>query len=68
VLRRPVKYSAPRYYDASDRRMVQIIKPAKRAMPNAVNILGVPFDGAVLGRRGAAGGPRGGPRSDARTV
>jgi formimidoylglutamase len=37
--------------------MVQIVKPAKRAMPKAVNVLGVPFDGAVLGRRGAAGGP-----------
>lgn len=28
-------------------------------MPRAVNIIGVPFDGAVLGRRGAAHGPAG---------
>lgn len=28
-------------------------------MPRAVNLLGVPFDGAVLGRKGAAGGPSG---------
>lgn len=37
--------------------MVEIIRPALKAEPGAVNILGVPFDGAVLGRRGAAGGP-----------
>ncbi|MDA4121183.1 MAG: arginase family protein, partial [Thaumarchaeota archaeon] len=56
-MRKPGRYGQPRYHDPNDRRMVQIIKPAERAMPRAVNIVGVPFDGAVLGRRGAAGGP-----------
>lgn len=37
--------------------MTQIIKRADRAGKHVVNILGVPFDGAVLGRRGAAAGP-----------
>lgn len=37
--------------------MVEIIGKAARPMPGAVNILGIPFEGAVLGRKGAAGGP-----------
>ncbi len=56
-MRRQGTYSPPAYDDPSDRRMVQIIRHSRRAMPKAVNILGVPFDGAVLGRRGAVGGP-----------
>lgn len=47
----------PSYHDPNDRRMVQIIKHSALPKPRAVNILGVPFDGAVLGRKGAAGGP-----------
>lgn len=39
--------------------MVQVIQRADEAEPRAVNILGVPFDGAVLGRRGARDGPSG---------
>jgi len=39
--------------------MLRIIKPSTRAQASAVNMLGVPFDGAVLGRKGAAGGPAG---------
>ena len=38
--------------------MVQIIRKASRPAPKAVNILGIPYDGATLGRKGAAGGPR----------
>jgi formimidoylglutamase len=57
-LRRPAHYSAPRYIDPDDRKVVQAIEKSSRPMPRAVNILGIPFDGAVLGRKGAAGGPR----------
>ncbi len=56
-MRRPGAYPAPRYDDPNDMRMVRIIRAARHASPGAVNILGVPFDGAVLGRRGAAEGP-----------
>jgi formimidoylglutamase len=56
-LRRLGSYPPPKYHDPHDRRLVEIIRKAGRSRPNAVNILGVPFDGAVLGRRGAAGGP-----------
>lgn len=56
-MRRPADYPAPSYQDPNDRRFVQIIKGAKRAGARAVNILGIPFDGAVLGRKGAAAGP-----------
>lgn len=59
ALRTPPRYPAPAYSDASDSRLVQIIRPAETPQGNAVNILGVPFDGAVLGRKGAAGGPAG---------
>lgn len=38
-------------------RLVQIIRRANSRVGGAVNLLGVPFDGAVLGRKGAAGGP-----------
>lgn len=56
-MRRPGKYREPRYHDPEDLRLVEIIEPGRRARAAAVNIIGVPFDGAVLGRRGAAGGP-----------
>jgi formimidoylglutamase len=57
LLRSPANYPAPRYSDPRDRRIVQIIRSVDRARTQAINILGVPFDGAVLGRKGAAGGP-----------
>ena len=38
-------------------RLVSLIKAADNAEPGSVNIIGVPYDGAVLGRKGAAGGP-----------
>jgi formimidoylglutamase len=57
TLRRPGKYNPPAYRDPSDVRLVRIIGQATRSVSNAVNILGVPFDGAVLGRKGAADGP-----------
>ncbi len=56
-MKKPAKYPAPSYLDPRDKRMVQIIKSASGAEPKAVNILGIPYDGAVLGRKGAAGGP-----------
>lgn len=57
-MRKPAGYPTPSYHDPNDRRMVQIIRSAKSASPGAVNILGIPYDGAVLGRKGAAGGPK----------
>lgn len=40
-----------------DRRLVEIIKVRKHAQKDSVNILGISFDGGVLGRKGAAEGP-----------
>ncbi|MBI3859750.1 MAG: agmatinase family protein [Thaumarchaeota archaeon] len=57
-MRRPPHYPAPRYKDPNDRRLIEMIGKDTRPRPNGVNILGVPFDGGVLGRRGAAGGPK----------
>ncbi len=56
-MRRPASYPKPGYSDPRDRRLVSIVRSSDRAEAGAVNILGVPFDGAVLGRKGAAGGP-----------
>lgn len=56
-MRRPATYPAPSYTDPDDRRLLQMVHPAETSQPNAVNILGIPFDAAVLGRKGAAGGP-----------
>ena len=42
-----------------DLRLAKVVRASVRAAPRAVNILGIPFDGAVLGRKGAAGGPEG---------
>ena len=56
-MRTPPEYPTPGYHDPNDRRLVQIIRGATSAAPRAVNVVGVPYEGAVLGRRGAAGGP-----------
>ena len=56
-MRRPASYPKPGYTDPRDKRLVSIIRSSDKAEAGAVNILGVPFDGAVLGRKGAAGGP-----------
>ncbi|MDV3277982.1 MAG: agmatinase family protein [Nitrososphaerales archaeon] len=56
-MRKPVSYPTPSYTDPRDRRVVSMVRKADRASPRAVNLLGVPFDGAVLGRKGAAEGP-----------
>jgi formimidoylglutamase len=58
-LRSAAKYPPPGYHDPDDIRLVQIIKNSDRPMSHSLNILGVPFDGTVLGRKGAAGGPSG---------
>ncbi|MDG6902840.1 MAG: agmatinase family protein [Nitrososphaerota archaeon] len=58
-MRKAADYAAPSYHDPNDRRLVQIVRRAVRPQPRAVNVLGIPFDGAVLGRKGAAGGPAG---------
>lgn len=49
----------PSHPDPRDKRLVSIVRRARRAAPEAMNLLGVPYDGAVLGRRGAAEGPSG---------
>lgn len=56
-MRKPAAYPVPSYTDPNDRRLVQIVQQSETSQPRAVNILGVPFDGAVLGRKGASGGP-----------
>lgn len=58
-MRRPAKYPEPSYTDENDRKLVSLINPSDSAQPHAVNIIGVPFEGAVLGRKGAAEGPAG---------
>lgn len=50
-------YQTPRFSDPMDRRICSIIQTSQDAQTNAVNILGVPYDGAVIGRKGAAEGP-----------
>ena len=57
TLRRSAVFPSPRYDDPEDLRLLRIIRQAKVAEKRSVNILGVPYDGAVLGRRGAAEGP-----------
>ena len=56
-MKKPAAYPVPTYADPNDKRLVQIIRPSEVSQPQAVNILGISFDGAVLGRKGAAGGP-----------
>lgn len=56
-MKSPGTYAPPRYHDPLDRRLVSIIKHSSESKPKAVNILGVPFDGGVLGRKGTSGGP-----------
>lgn len=56
-MRRRATYPAPRYVDPRDKRLASIIELSKEAASGAVNIMGVPYDGAVLGRKGAKDGP-----------
>jgi len=56
-LRSAPNYPTPRFKDPNDTRLVEIISPSKGPESKAVNILGIPFDGGVLGRKGASGGP-----------
>ena len=58
-MRRPASYPTPTYTDPRDRRLVSMVKGSEKAATNAVNILGIPYDGAVLGRKGASEGPQG---------
>ena len=56
-MRKSASYPAPTYDDVDDVRLVRIVRPADAPQKDAVNVVGVPFDGGVLGRKGAAGGP-----------
>ncbi|MEM0117831.1 MAG: arginase family protein [Conexivisphaerales archaeon] len=51
-------YPTPTYKDRHDRRMVSIIRRSNAPMNESVNILGIPFDGATLGRKGSSEAPR----------
>ncbi|MDG6898354.1 MAG: agmatinase family protein [Nitrososphaerota archaeon] len=56
-MRSPADYPMPAYVDSRDRRLISTIERASNAKAGAVNIMGIPYDGAVLGRKGAAEGP-----------
>jgi formiminoglutamase len=56
-VRKPATYPVASYTDPNDKRLVQIVRQSEVSQHRAVNILGIPFDGAVLGRKGAVGGP-----------
>ncbi len=56
-MRIPARYPVPRYSDPEDVRLTQVIEASTEPRMGGVNILGAPFDGAVLGRKGAADGP-----------
>lgn len=57
MLRRAGTYPSPRYVDPMDTRLVSLIRHEDRAKGKSVNILGAPYDGGTLGRKGAAEGP-----------
>jgi len=56
-LRKKGEYRRPSYVDPDDVRLVSLIRQGAKAASGAVNLLGIPFDGATLGRKGSAGGP-----------
>ncbi len=58
-MRRPGVYDPAKFADPLDRRLAQIIRRRRHSGRAAVNLLGIPFDGAVLGRKGASEGPTG---------
>lgn len=54
----PFAGSLPRKdFDPNDPRALDLVKPWTEAKLPDYSLIGVPFDGAVLGRKGAAGGP-----------
>jgi formiminoglutamase len=46
-------YPTPPYKDPLDKRIVSIIRKNNKAQEGSLNIVGIPFDGATLGRRGS---------------
>src|SRR5687768_3722440 len=55
---RPFSGSLPRKdFDENDPRALDLFKPWTETKAPQFALLGVPFDGAVKGRKGAAGGP-----------
>lgn len=56
-MRKQAIYPRPRFSDPLDKRLVSLINMSKKPMDDAINIVGIPFDGAVLGRKGARFGP-----------
>ena len=56
-MRKKGQYRRPSYVDPNDVRLVKLIRPGTRAARGAVNLLGIPFDGATLGRKGSVEGP-----------
>ena len=56
-MRKRPTYQVPRFFDAKDKRLASIIQLSDGPKSNAVNMIGVPYDGAVIGRKGAVEGP-----------
>jgi Arginase/agmatinase/formimionoglutamate hydrolase, arginase family len=57
-MRRKAVYPSPSYTDKHDKRIISIIRHSELPQTNAVNILGIPFDGATLGRKGSSAAPQ----------
>jgi formimidoylglutamase len=53
----PSAYPVPTYKDPFDRRITSIIRRGRTAKDGWLNLLGVPFDGATLGRKGSSLAP-----------
>lgn len=47
----------PRIYDEYERPVAQLVRPASEVDEALLSVLGIPFDTAILGRRGAKDGP-----------
>ncbi|HYC26992.1 MAG TPA: agmatinase family protein [Nitrososphaerales archaeon] len=56
-MRTPGDYPTPKFSDPNDERFVKLVRRGNVPARNSVNIVGIPFDGAVLGRKGASEGP-----------
>jgi formimidoylglutamase len=56
-LRKPVEQKFAIYNDPLDRRITSVLRNRMDPAKYAVNIFGIPYDGGVLGRKGASAGP-----------
>ncbi|MEM3267638.1 MAG: agmatinase family protein [Conexivisphaerales archaeon] len=56
-MRRPVSYPEPSYNDIKDKRFISLITAAEKTLQGSINLVGIPYDGATLGRKGSAQAP-----------